>query len=176
MNVSVPLTLDAWSRRDFATRLFLILIIFGSLSGCYSQRPGAVVPAVARSFNELKNSIVELRELSLNQDITLRPAASDLSTKELNHLYAKDFIPPPIDLVERAYKRIGLLSESADYAKARTAYDRMEQLVFYDAQQRSVIVGPEAFRLGRGFAQGNPRMAQEIPEVFGKTTTIIADI
>lgn len=167
MNVSVGLNLAARLRRDLATRLFLILIIIALLNGCCSRWSEAVVSPASRSFDELKNNIVELRELSLKQEITLHPVAWDLSTIERTPLYANDFSPPPIDVVERAYKRMGLVSEGADLVKALPAYDRLEQMVFYDARERRVFVTPEASGLGCGFVQGNSQLAQEIPEVFG---------
>lgn len=167
MNVSGPLAVKPQISRFSSARLFIVLIILGSLTSCFSSEPIRVIPTIPDSFNELKKTIVPLRGLSLNRDITLDQAPSQAGASELNNFFAEHYSPSAIPHVERAYKRIGLIPESTDFARAMAEYNRLEQMTFYDASKGNVVIGPEAFRLGQVFAQWNPRAAGEIPAVFG---------
>jgi len=162
-----PFVVASRSRHVRAIRFFLPLVFVGALTGCYSPGPREVISTVAPSLTELKDSTVQIRQLTLDHDIALLGNGSATPASEPNGLVPGAYRPFSVQQVERAYKRIGLLDENADYARSLADYERLERMAFYDGNRRSLVLSPEAFRVGLVFAQANPRMAREIPALFG---------
>src|SRR5437867_11652308 len=75
--------------------------------------------------------------------------------------------PTVVTQLARAYKRIGLLPENTDFAKALADYRRLDRIAYYEAERTRVVVRPEASSLGRAFSATNPWVAAEVPAIFG---------
>jgi len=167
VDVCGPLTVASRSRRGRAVGLVIIVIVFASLTGCYSPESGTIISTIPPSFNQLKDRIAQLRQLSLKHDITLALNGFDASAEDLDGPPGKNDGLSSVKQLERAYQKIGLLEERTNLAGALADYHRIEQMALYHGTTRTVSLGPEAFRLGQVFARANPRRAREIPALFG---------
>ena len=152
-----------FSSRAF-TRIVEACFLLSLLAGCFHFRLPAVVPSTI-SFTELTKAVAEMRGLQPKQDIKLEmsDANADAPDTTLNESDG------PWDIVQvgRAYNRVGLLPENTDFAKAVADYRRLERIVHYEAQTATVVIRPEASSLGRAFSETDPRIAAEVPGVFG---------
>ncbi len=166
MDVLLTGTVQHRLSRSGSVRLFILLIILGFFPGCVPSQPARISPGNPDSFDELKRATVSLRGLAFTRDITLDRVDSEAGAREANNFFAEQYSPLPIADLERSYKRIGLIPGATDFAQALVDYNRLERMAFYDASRASVVIGPEAMRLGQVFALSNPRAAQEFPEVF----------
>ena len=144
-------------------RIVEACFFFSLLAGCAFRLP-AVVPSTI-SFTELTKAVAEMRALEPKQDIKLEMSDANADTPDKT----ADGSEGPWDIVQvgRAYNRIGLLPESTDFAKAVADYRRLERIVYYETQTATVVIRPEASSLGRAFSETNPRIAAEVPGVFG---------
>jgi hypothetical protein len=59
------------------------------------------------------------------------------------------------------------LPNDVDLGKALAEYQRIEDLINYDAVKGTLAIAREAARLGAPFEQTNPRTAREAPAVLG---------
>jgi hypothetical protein len=154
-----------WTPRRLTGVLRLIVIV-ALLSGCLSFERTTAPPAPVISFTELKNSVVQIRGLTLKHDIRLDTANFEGGSAASNHAVAEAYGPSTVTHVARAYKRIGLLSENTDFTSALADYRRLDRVATYEAQSASVGIAPEASTLRRAFSESNPRIAGEVPAVF----------
>jgi hypothetical protein len=49
--------------------------------------------------------------------------------------------------ISRAYKRLGLLLESTDFAAALADYVRLERTFYYEARKDLIVISPDATQL-----------------------------
>lgn len=148
------------------TLSFAAIFIFSSLAGCFVSKPPPAAP-VTISFTELTRAIAQARGLPLKQEMKLQMLQSDVDTALPDRISTGTEGLLNIAQVDRAYKRIGLLPESGDFARAIADYRRLERMVDYEAQSATVVIRPQATSLGQAFLQIAPRSAAETPGVFG---------
>ncbi len=161
--------------RDFPSKIphsawFLILVTL--LTGCSGSDTNAINPTTSASFNALKQSVAEIRGLPFTRDVTIdedfpepRDSGSD---RNVNDEYAGQ----PIPQIERVYKRLGLLGESTDLARALTEFSRLQRLTFYDMQRQAIRLAPSSAQLGRALAQEGGPNAEKVPVVLALTQAL----
>jgi hypothetical protein len=142
-------------------------LVFAFSIGCFSRGPTAALSGPVISFTALKNSVVQLRELSLNRDIKLELAKPVPSVGAQDQTATGIYSPASLAQVAWIYKRIGLLPETSDFAKALAKYQRLDRMTWYDPTSATVVINPEAVRLGRAVSETDPRISGETPAVFG---------
>jgi hypothetical protein len=118
----------------------------------------------------LKKKIVQIRGLSLKHDVSLSKARGPLP----NGILQEEYEVEKVDRLARVYKRLGFLAESTDFAKALVDYSRFERTAAYDSRTTSIVVAPEASRLGRALAGDTGGHFREIPIAFALTQALQA--
>lgn len=172
MDVPGEVKLRSRVRRAGVARAFYCLTVFGLLAGCFSSEPKEVIPTALDSFDELKQTVIQIRGLALKQDISLEITPSYGGDGAPNKILTENYGPSTVTNVARVYKRIGLLPEITDLGKALADYHRVDRIAYYETQRASVVVRPEALSLGRAFSETDRRIAQEIPVVLGVTQAL----
>ena len=151
-------TTSAWAR---------LLVLLFALAGCSSRKPD-IPPAIsADSFAALKQRIATIRGLQFSSNFSLdiripRPTASEKVT---------EYGDQSVDRLAEVYKRLGLIPNSTDFAKALLDFERLQQLTFYDPQGAAAVVMPDAQSLATAFV-GNRLRVNQIPAVFAITDTL----
>ena len=148
-------------------RIFGAISFFAFLGGCFSSTPTPSTPAPVISFTDLKNRVGQIRGLSLKRNITIEATTSNGDAGASDKTLTEMDGPTVVTQLARAYKRIGLLPENTDFAKALADYRRLDRIAYYEAERTRVVVRPEASSLGRAFSATDPRVAAEVPAIFG---------
>ena len=148
-------------------RIFGAISFFAFLGGCFSSAPTPSTPAPVISFTDLKNRVGQIRGLSLKRNITIEATTSNGDVGASDKTLTEMDGPTVVTQLARAYKRIGLLPENIDFAKALADYRRLDRIAYYEAERTRVVVRPEASSLGRAFSATNPWVAAEVPAIFG---------
>ena len=106
-------------------RIFGAISFFAFLGGCFSSTPTPSTPAPVISFTDLKNRVGQIRGLSLKRNITIEATTSNGDAGASDKTLTEMDGPTVVTQLARAYKRIGLLPENTDFAKALADYRRL---------------------------------------------------
>ena len=124
-----------------------IAILSGLLAACAGSEPPRLNSAPAPSLAELKQRVSEIRALPFKQ-VTDQSGLPDLSSAAV----ADNLGGQSSAQIARVYKRVGLLAESVDFAKAMLEFARLKRLAVYEAGRERLVIAPEAARLGEALA------------------------
>ena len=119
-------------------RIFAAIFFFAFLGGCFSSASTPSTPAPVIPFTDLKNRVGQIRGLSLKRNITIEATASNGGAGASDRTLTEMDGPTVVTQLARAYKRIGLLPENTDFAKALADYRRLDQIAYYEAERASV--------------------------------------
>jgi len=144
-----------------------IAILSGLLAACSGSEPQRLNPTPALSLAELKQRVSEIRALPFKQepDQAGLPAFSSADISD-------DFGSQALAQIARAYKRVGLLAESVDFAKAMMEFARLKRLAVYEAGRERLAIAPEAARLGEALAGERRGDADQIAVVLALTRAL----
>lgn len=151
---------------------FARLVLVGVLASCSGSSPPSTIVSPPESFAELKQRIALIRDLPFKREVSLvnaspNPTASSADRPSIEEYAAQS----PLHL-SRVYKRLGLLPESTDFARALADYSRLQRLFYYDLGKQAVVIAPDATKVARAVGgQTNGRMAQ-IPAVLSLTQAL----
>ncbi|MDP2602173.1 MAG: hypothetical protein Q8S00_06220 [Deltaproteobacteria bacterium] len=139
-----------------------IAILSGLLAACAGSEPPRLnsAPSPPLSLAELKQRVSEIRALPFKQTAD-QAELSALSSAGVGD----DLGGPSLAQIARAYKRIGLLAESVDFAKAMMEFARLKRLAVYEAGRERLTIAPEAARLGEALAgtqNGDPNQVASV--------------
>jgi hypothetical protein len=140
---------QAASRRLRAVERVRSLILAGLLAGCSGSNPLAKVASPGESFTELKQKVALIRGLPFKRAVTLAngsPNPNEASPDPAGEEYAAQSLPH----LSRAYKRLGLLSESIDFSSALAEYSRLQRLLYYEARTKAITIAQESSKPGGG--------------------------
>lgn len=145
-----------------------IFFCAGFLASCSGSKPPSTISSPPESFTELKQQVASIRNLPFKRDVSLAnpsPSADGPSSNE-------DYAAQSIAHLSRVYKRLGLLPESTDFAKALAQYAKLQRLSFYEARQQAVVIAPDSAKLARAVnGQPSDRMEQ-VPAVLALTQAL----
>ncbi len=122
-------------------------IIFLAATGCSQPEPPTARSVSGPSIAELSQTIEQIRGLAVKQQVALSDQSTPTSSNGADEYSGQD-----IHQLSRAYKRIGLLSDSVDLEKSLIEFSRLRRIVSYDAERRAIILAPEAADLGQALA------------------------
>lgn len=157
-------------RRNVSRARLLLIVV--AIYGCASPEPPLPPSWLAADFSELTKGVAALRRLPLKRDIAIESLSTSKSEIEPKSGDVDDYQGLPALQIERAYKSIGLLPNDVDLGKALAEYQRIEDLINYDAVKGTLALARDAARLGAPFEQTNPRAAREAPAVLGIVKTL----
>ena len=165
--------MDAWERRKPNDRNPIsrscawaaLLIFLNLLAACSWQKPDTPTRLSPDSFGALKQRVASIRGLPFKQDISqeARSSGNDFDDED---------DPRSIARLSQAYKRIGLLPDATDLAKALADFHRLQRLTFYDRRKDMILLAPESIKLGRALGEDDSRSAETIPMVFALTQAL----
>ncbi len=142
-------------------------ILFGLLAGCFGPEPQRLNPAPILSVAELKQRVAEIRVLPFKQ-VTDQAGLPALSSADIT----EDLGGQALAQMARAYKRVGLLAESVDLAKAMMEFTRLKRLAVYEAGRDRLVIAPEAAKLGEALAGGRNEDSDQIASVLALTRAL----
>ena len=68
--------------------------------------------------------------------------------------------------ISRAYKRLGLLPESIDFAAALADYVRLERIFYYESRKDLIVISPVATQLVQAMREEPGRNLEQLPVVL----------
>lgn len=143
------------------SRRIAVAILAGLLAACLGPEPQRLNPAPILSPAELKQRVGEIRALPFKQltDQAGLPALPNAdNTDELGG--------QTLAQIGRAYKRVGLLAESVDFTRAMMEFTRLKRLALYEVGRDTLVIAPEATRLGEALAGGQSGDPDQIAPVL----------
>lgn len=155
--------LPAFLRRASATFLFLII---PTVNACLSPEPPPLPSWLAADFSELANTVAALRRLPLKRKIALEDRSAIKNDFATTSARVEELFGSPVLQVEYSYRSIGLLRNDVDLGKALADYQRIEEIIQYDAVKGTLALTRDAAKFGAPFEQTNPRAAREAPAVL----------
>ena len=81
-------------------------------------------------------------------------------------LYANPTLGQSIVDIARAYKRLGLLPESTDFAKALADYSRLERIFYYEVSRATIVMTPDSAQLARRMSGVPNPSLERVPTVL----------
>jgi hypothetical protein len=104
-----------------------------------SSNPSPQISPPPESFSELKQRIALIRELPFKREVSL---ANESPQATSEGILSDEYGTQSLLHISRAYKRLGLLPESADFAAALADYVRLERTLYYEARKDLIVISP----------------------------------
>jgi hypothetical protein len=148
------------------------LVLAGLLASCSGSSPPATIVSPPESFAELKQRIALIRDLPFKREVSLANASPSPTASSADRPLIEDYAAQSLSHLSRVYKRLGLLPEPTDFARALADYSRLQRLYYYDLGRQAVVIAPDATKLARAVGgETNGRMAQ-MPGVLSLTQAL----
>jgi hypothetical protein len=96
----------------------------------------------------LANTVAALRRLPLNRKIVLEDRSAIKNDFATTSARVEESFGSPVLQVEYAYRSIGLLRNDADLGKALADYQRIEEIIQYDAVKGTLALTRDAAKFG----------------------------
>ena len=161
MDGAGPVTRKIRFLAPYISAKLAITILSGLLAGCSGPQPPRVNPAPALSLAELKQRVGEIRALPFKPETALSGPPAPPSAGVADELSGQSLAQ-----LARAYKRVGLIAESVDLAKAMMEFARLKRLSVYEARRESLVIASEAAKLGPALAGEPSEGSDQIPAVL----------
>ena len=116
-----------------------IVALAGLLASCSSSKPSLPISEPPESFAELKQKIALFRGLPFKREVSL---ANESPQATSEGILSDEYGTQSLLHISRAYKRLGLLPESADFAAALADYVRLERTLYYEARKDLIVISP----------------------------------
>jgi hypothetical protein len=114
-----------------------ILALAGWLTSCSSSTPPPTSSFKPESFNKLKQTISSIRELPFKRDVSLAKESPNATIGTPERIFSHEYGAQSLVHVSHAYKRLGLLPESTDFAVALADYLRLDRIFAHDPARTS---------------------------------------
>src|SRR5687768_10185619 len=98
------------------------LLLIGLLASCSGSNPPSTIASPPESFTELKQKIALIRELPFKREVALANASPNPTAASADRPSIEEYAEPSLSHLSRVYKRLGLLPESTDFARALADY------------------------------------------------------
>lgn len=134
------------------------------LAGCWAPQSRSLPVPSQDAFNEIKNSVAQLRGLAPKRDFQIEARAAAFAQASAT---AATISVMPVAQLERAYKQLGLLGANDDLKASLEQFHRLENLIYYDANADKLLVGAESGALGRELGPAYERGAAHLPLNLG---------
>jgi hypothetical protein len=148
------------------------LLLAGWLAGCFSSNNPPTTPLPPESWVDLKQKVALVRELPFKRDVSLTTESSNATPAVPEAYVTEEYGAQPLAAISRAYKRLGLLPESTDFAGALAEYARLERIFYYEARKHVIVITPDAAELARAMITEPRRHSEQIPLVFALTQAL----
>ena len=139
-----------------------ILTLAGWLTSCSSSNPPSTISAPPESFSELKQRIALIRELPFKREVSL---ANESPKATSEGILSDEYGTHSLIHISHAYKRVGLLPESTDFAAALADYVRLERTFYYEARKDLLVISPDATQLVQAMREPG-RNLEQLPVVL----------
>jgi hypothetical protein len=131
-----------------------------------------MTPLPPESLNDLKPKIALLRGLPFKRDVSLTTESSNPPVAAPATYMTEEYGAQPLAAVSHAYKRLGLLPESTDFAGALAEYARLERIFYYETRKDVIVITPDAAQLARAVTAEPGRHPEQIPVVLALTRAL----
>jgi hypothetical protein len=149
-----------------------ILALTGWLAGCSSSHPLSKISAPPESLNELKQRVALLRELPFKRELSFANQSPNTTEVPPERFFSDEYGAQSLLYVSQAYKRLGLLPESTDYAAALADYVRLERAFYYEARRDLIVISPDAPQLVQAMTKAPNHNLEQLPVVFALTRAL----
>jgi hypothetical protein len=143
-----------------------ILTLAGWLTSCSSSAPPPTSSAPPESFNELKQRISSIRELPFKRDVSLAQESPTATRATPERIFSDEYGAQSLVHIAHAYKRLGLLPESIDFAAALADYVRLERIFYYESRKDLLVISPVATQLVQTMREEPGRNLENLPVVL----------
>jgi hypothetical protein len=140
-----------------------ILALAGLLASCSSSSPSPKISPPPESFSELKQRIALIRELPFKREVSL---ANESPKATSEGILSDEYGTQSLIHISHAYKRLGLLPESTDFAAALADYVRLERTFYYEARKELIVISPDATQLVQAMREEPGRNLEQLPVVL----------
>ena len=161
MDVLGGLSILDLSRRKIVS----MLILAGWIGGCSGSTTPAAIPLAPESFNELKQRIAALRELPFKRDVSLLNEPLGAAETSWEQFLSEYYGNQSIADISRTYKRLGLLPESTDFAKAFVDYSQLARSFYYEATKATIVMTPASAEIAQRMSGAANRNLERVPTV-----------
>lgn len=120
-----------------------ILTLIGWLTSCSSSNPLSTISTPPESLNETKQKISSIRELPFKRDVSLAKESPNATIGPPERISADEYGTQSLVHISHAYKRLGLLPESTNFAAALAVYARLDRIFFYEARKDVIVISPD---------------------------------
>jgi len=120
-----------------------IVALAGLLASCSSSNPSPKIPPPPESFKELQHRIALIRELPFKREVSLAKESLNATKATPERIFSDKYGAQSLVHISHAYKRLGLLPESTDFAAALTDYVRLDRIFFYEARKDLIVISPD---------------------------------
>jgi hypothetical protein len=143
-----------------------ILSLAGWLTSCSSSTPPSTTSAPPESFNELKQRISLIRELPFKREVSLAKESPNATRATPERIFSDEYGAQSLVHISHAYKRLGLLPESTDFAAALADYVRLDGIFYYEARKDLIVISPDATQLVQAMTAAPARNLEQLPVVL----------
>jgi hypothetical protein len=143
-----------------------ILTLAGWLTSCSSSTPPSTTSAPPESFNELKQRISLIRELPFKREVSLAKESPNATRATPERIFSDEYGAQSLVHISHAYKRLGLLPESTDFAAALADYVRLDGIFYYEARKDLIVISPDATQLVQAMTAAPARNLEQLPVVL----------
>ena len=140
-----------------------ILALAGLLASCSSSNPSPKISPPPESFKELQQRIALIRELPFKREVSL---ANESPKATSEGILSDEYGTQSLVHISRAYKRLGLLPESTDFAAALADYVRLERIFYYESRKDLIVISPVATQLVQAMRAEPGRNLEQLPVVL----------
>ena len=165
MDVLDRLELQTGLLRAHGLKRVWILTLAGWLTSCASSTPPSTTSA-PESFNELKQRISLIRELSFKREVALAKESPNATRTTPERIFSDKYGSQSLVHISHAYKRLGLLPESTDFPAALADYVRLDRIFYYDARRDLIVISPDATQLVQAMRDEPGRNLAQLPVVL----------
>ncbi len=144
-------------------RVFFILAL-SAVAGCSWPQPKAASSASSSLIAELARTTAQIRGLGFKQRVALTDQPPPAGASGVDEYGTQDIVQ-----LSRVYKRIGLLSESANLEQSLEEFSKLRRVAFYEAERQAIILAPEAAQLGQALAGDVARDGSGVATVIALT-------
>jgi hypothetical protein len=143
-----------------------ILTLAGWLTSCSSSNPPPTTSTPLESFNELKQRISLIRELPFKREISFAKESPNATRATPERIFSDEYGAQSLVHISHAYKRLGLLHESTDFAPALADYVRLDRLFYYEARKDLIVISPDTTPLVQAMTVEPGRNLEQLPVVL----------
>jgi hypothetical protein len=107
-----------------------------------------------------------IRELPFKREVSLAKESPNATQATPERIFSDEYGAQSLVHISHAYKRLGLLPESTDFALALADYVRLDRILYYETRKDLIVISSDATRLVQTLRAEPGRNLEQLPVVL----------